>query len=59
MFRKYFTLLIGIKLCFDIRRKCVLQILFVFIFKYKNCRLNYFIQYPTFIKEIIKIAHHK
>ena len=35
------TLLIGVN--FNIRRKRVLLILFVLIFKYKNCRLNYFI----------------
>ena len=28
-------------------------------FKYKNCRFNYFISYPAFIKKIFKIADHK
>ena len=53
----FFTLLIGIN--FDIRRERVLLILFVLVFKYKNCRLDYFILYPTFIKIINEIAHHK
>ena len=35
MFRRHFTLLIEIKLCFDIRRKCVLLILFVLILNIK------------------------
>ena len=34
----------------------MLLILFVLILNIKICRLNYFIQYPTFIKEILKLA---
>ena len=59
MFRRFFTLLIGIKLCFDIRRKRVLLILFVLILNIKIASSNISFNTPQFIKNNIEIGRHK
>ena len=54
----FFTLLIDIKLCFDIRRKRVLLILFVLILNIKIAGSSISFNTPRLSRNI-KIAHHK
>ena len=60
MFRRYFyTTYIGIKLCFDIRRKRVLLILFVLILNIKKLPAQLFHLIPRIYQGNIKNANHK
>ena len=55
MFRRYFYTTYRNEICvtiFDIN--VVTNYIFVNL-KYENCRLNYFIKYPSFIKKILKM----